>query len=131
PRAELARLGDRAAGELGAADAGGEAEVVLDPARRARLPAERGALDNERPSPSDAPYTAAPSPAGPAPTTSRSTSSRGASSRPTPSARESCPAVGRRSSAPPGRRTSGAVPPGDDESIHVWGRRLLPANAST
>ena len=48
PRVELARLGDGAAGELGAADAGGEAEVVLDPARRARLPAERGALDDER-----------------------------------------------------------------------------------
>ena len=48
PRAELPRLGDRAAGELGSGDAGREAEVVLDPARRARLPAERGALDDQR-----------------------------------------------------------------------------------
>ena len=47
-RVELARLGDRAARELGAADAGGEAEVVLDPTRRPGLAAERGALDDER-----------------------------------------------------------------------------------
>src|SRR5439155_16635611 len=46
--AELARLTDGAAGELGAADAGGEAEVVLDPARRSRLAAERRALDDQR-----------------------------------------------------------------------------------
>ncbi len=47
-RVELARLGDRAARELGAADPGREAEVVLDPAGRPRLAAERGALDDER-----------------------------------------------------------------------------------
>src|SRR2546422_6501204 len=47
-RVELARLGDRAAGELGAADPGGEAEVVLDPAGRPCLAAERGALDDQR-----------------------------------------------------------------------------------
>src|SRR5437763_1072420 len=47
-RVELARLGDGAAGELGAADPGGEAEVVLDPAGRPGLAAERGALDDER-----------------------------------------------------------------------------------
>ena len=47
-RAELARLADGAAGELGAADAGREAEVVLDPARRSGLAAERGALDDQR-----------------------------------------------------------------------------------
>ena len=46
--AELARLADGAAGELGAADAGREAEVVLDPARRSGLAAERGALDDQR-----------------------------------------------------------------------------------
>ncbi len=46
--AELARLGDRAAGQLGAADAGREAEVVLDPPRGAGLAAEDGALDNQR-----------------------------------------------------------------------------------
>ena len=45
---ELPRLGDRPAGELAAADAGGEAEVVLDPARRSGLAAERGALDDQR-----------------------------------------------------------------------------------
>ena len=39
---------DRAAGQLGAADPGREAEVVLDPPRRARLAAERGALDDQR-----------------------------------------------------------------------------------
>src|SRR6185437_9089897 len=44
---ELARLGDRAARELGAADPGGKAEVVLDPSGRAGLAAERGALDDQ------------------------------------------------------------------------------------
>ena len=47
-RAELARLGDGPAGELGAADAGREAEVVLDPARGAGLAAQRRALDDQR-----------------------------------------------------------------------------------
>src|SRR4051794_34371898 len=47
-RVELARLGDRAAGELGAADPGREAEVVLDPAGRPGLATERGALDDQR-----------------------------------------------------------------------------------
>ena len=47
-RVELPRLGDRAARELGAADPGREAEVVLDPARRPGLAAERGALDDQR-----------------------------------------------------------------------------------
>ena len=47
-RAELARLRDGAAGQLGAGDPGREAEVVLDPPRRARLAAERRALDDER-----------------------------------------------------------------------------------
>src|SRR5438309_3138205 len=46
--AELPRLGHGAARELGAADPGGEAEVVLDPARRSGLAPERGALDDER-----------------------------------------------------------------------------------
>src|SRR5205807_375589 len=45
PCIELARLGGRAADEFGAADARGEAEVVLDPARRSRLPADGGALE--------------------------------------------------------------------------------------
>ncbi len=40
-RAELARLRDGAARQLRAADPGREAEVVLDPARGARLAAER------------------------------------------------------------------------------------------
>src|SRR5581483_6338023 len=47
-RAELARLADGAARELAAADAGREAEVVLDPARRSGLAAERRALDEQR-----------------------------------------------------------------------------------
>ena len=47
-RVELPRLGDRAARELRAADPGRETEVVLDPSRRAGLPAERGALHDER-----------------------------------------------------------------------------------
>ena len=47
-RVELARLGDRAARELGAADPRGKAEVVLDPSGRPGLAAERGALDDER-----------------------------------------------------------------------------------
>ena len=46
--AELPRLRDRPGRELGAADPGREAEVVLDPARRARLAAEPAALDDER-----------------------------------------------------------------------------------
>ena len=45
PRIELARLRRGAADEFGAADARGEAEVVLDPARRSRLPADGGALE--------------------------------------------------------------------------------------
>ena len=48
PRTELARLRHGAAGQLRPADAGREAQVVLDPPRRARLPSERGALDHER-----------------------------------------------------------------------------------
>ena len=47
-RTELASLGDRAAGQLRAADPGREAEVVLDPARGPGLAAEHGALDHER-----------------------------------------------------------------------------------
>ena len=47
-RVELARLGHRAAGQLRAADARGEAEVVLDSSGRPGLAAERGALDDER-----------------------------------------------------------------------------------
>ena len=46
--AELAGLRDRPGRELGATDPGREAEVVLDPARRARLAAECAALDDER-----------------------------------------------------------------------------------
>src|SRR5262249_61516113 len=46
--ADLARLRDRAAGQLGARDSGREAEVVLDPAGRSRLAAERRALHDER-----------------------------------------------------------------------------------
>ena len=47
-RVELARLGHGAARQLGAADARGEAEVVLDPPGRPGLAAERGALHDER-----------------------------------------------------------------------------------
>ena len=92
-----------------AGDPSREAEVVLDPPRRAGLSAERGPLDTSVSRPSEAPYTAAPSPAGPPPTTSRSTSSRAASSRPIPSARETSPVDGPCSSAPPGSRTSGRL----------------------
>ena len=45
---ELPRLGHRAARELGAGDAGREAEVVLDAPGGPRLTAEHGALDHER-----------------------------------------------------------------------------------
>jgi hypothetical protein len=48
PGAELASLADCGARELGTADPGGEAEIVLDPARRSRLTAQRGALDDQR-----------------------------------------------------------------------------------
>ena len=54
-RVELARLGDCAAGELGAANSSGKAEVVLDPAGRPGLATERGALDDERVEPFEAP----------------------------------------------------------------------------
>ena len=47
-RVELARLADRAARELGAADAGGKAEVVLDAPRRPGLATEGSALDHQR-----------------------------------------------------------------------------------
>src|SRR6185437_3566464 len=46
--AEPAGLLERSAGELVARDARGEAEIVLDPRRRARLPARRLALDHDR-----------------------------------------------------------------------------------
>ena len=46
--AELSRLADGPAGELRAADAGREAEIVLDPARRSGLAAQRSALDDQR-----------------------------------------------------------------------------------
>ncbi len=46
---EPARLVGAAAGEVGAAEAGREAEVVLDPARLAGLAAGRLALDHHRP----------------------------------------------------------------------------------
>src|SRR5215212_3395902 len=45
---ELARLGDRATGQLRAADAPREPEVVLDPARGVGLTAEDRALDDQR-----------------------------------------------------------------------------------
>ena len=48
PSAELARLYHRAAGQLGAADAGRKAEVVLDPARLAGLATEAVAVDEQR-----------------------------------------------------------------------------------
>src|SRR5438093_1409010 len=48
PRAELARLRDRAARQFGAADPSGKAEIVLDPARCARLSSEDRALDHQR-----------------------------------------------------------------------------------
>src|SRR5437763_13946181 len=47
-RAELSRLCDGAAGELGAADPRREAEVVLDSSRGSRLASERRGLDDER-----------------------------------------------------------------------------------
>src|SRR6202000_2903402 len=46
--AELARLDDRPADQFGAADARGEAEVVLDPPRGPRLAAEHVALHHQR-----------------------------------------------------------------------------------
>ena len=48
-RAQAQRLGRRAPREVGAADAGREPEVVLDPRALARLPARRVALHQERP----------------------------------------------------------------------------------
>ena len=47
-RVELSRLRDGAAGQLVAGDPGREAEVVLDPPRRARLAAESGPVDHQR-----------------------------------------------------------------------------------
>src|SRR5919106_319049 len=55
----------------------------------------------------------------------RSTSSRGSSSRPIPSARETSPVVGARSSAPPGNRTSGR--PDGSSRDQLRGRRIVPA----
>ena len=108
-RAELARLGDRAAGQLHAADPGREAEVVLDPPRRAGLAAERG---GSRPPASPAPRRRR-RPRRPArPGRRRRPPGRppraASSSSPTPIAREITPFDGLRSSAPPGSRTSGS-----------------------
>jgi hypothetical protein len=47
-QAEATRLGDRPLGQLGAGDAGREAEVVLDPRRGTRLATERGRVDHHR-----------------------------------------------------------------------------------
>ena len=47
-RVELPRLGDGAAGQLVARYPGREAEIVLDPPRGARLPAETGAVHHQR-----------------------------------------------------------------------------------
>ena len=45
--AELARLHDRLERQLSAGDPGRKAEVVLDPARLARLPTQRAALHDQ------------------------------------------------------------------------------------
>ena len=50
-RAELLRLHERPLGQVGAGDAGREAEVVLDPRARARLPAGRDHVDAQRSQP--------------------------------------------------------------------------------
>src|SRR5690242_16771038 len=47
-RVELPRLRHRPAGQLVPADTRREAKVVLDPPRRARLAADRAAVDDER-----------------------------------------------------------------------------------
>ena len=106
---ELARLGDRAAGQLRAADAGREAEVVLDPARRAGLAAERGALDDERVEPlggavdggAEAGRAAADDEQVDLLASGRARARSRARGRP-----RRCSAA--RSSGPPGRRTSGS-----------------------
>ena len=103
-RVELARLGDRPARQLRAGDPRREPEVVLDPPRRARLAAERGALDDERLEALGRAVDGGAEPGRTAADDDRSTSSRGASSRPIPSARETCPVDGPRSSP---RRAAG------------------------
>ena len=115
PRAELARLGDGAARELGAGDAGREAEVVLDPARRAGLPAERGALDDERVEPLGGAVDRRAETRGPAADDQQvDLLARRELAADAERARPPRRATAPRSSAPPGRRTSGARrrPPG-------------------
>ena len=97
-----------AAGQLGAADAGREAEVVLDPARGARLAAEHGALDHQRVEPLRGAVDRGAEAGRPAADDEQVDLLARPSSSPIPSARESSPLLGRRSSAPPGSRTSGS-----------------------
>ena len=106
-RAELARLGDRAAGEVVAGDARREAEIVLDPPRRAGLPAQRRALHDERVETLRGAVDRGAEARRPTADHEEVDLLVGCSSSPIPSARDSSPLLGLNSSGPPGRRTSG------------------------
>ena len=142
-RAELARLRDRAARQLDAADPGREAEVVLDPARGAGLAAQRRALDDERVEAlrgavdrgAEAGRAAADHDAGRPPRAARARARCRARATSSPlvglrssgrraAARAGAPrARGRRAAPPrPGRRRARVAP--------VWGRRLRLANST-
>ena len=105
---ELARLGDRAAGQLVAADPGREAEVVLDPPRGARLAAEPEALDHERLEALGGAVHGGPEPRRPAADDRQVDALAVAELEPDPErARELADWSARTARCPPGRRTSG------------------------
>ena len=107
--AELAGLRDGPGGELGAADAGREAEVVLDPARRARLAAEGAALDDERVEAFGRAVDGRAEPGRTAPDDNEVDLLARGELEPDAERRDTSPGVGLRSSGPPGSRTSGSA----------------------
>ena len=123
---ELARLGHRAAGQLGAADPGGKAEVVLDPAGGSGLAAERGALDHQRVEPFGGAVDRGGEPrrAG-AHDQQVDLLARARARGPIPSARSTSPFDGWLSSPPPGSRTSGSAPPPGGDCVVPDVRQLV------
>ena len=141
--AELLGLDHRAVGQLGAGDAGREAEVVLDPGRGAGLPAGGDRVEHDRRQPfggavhgggepgrarADDDEVAQPVPGAPAP----------AGRRPGPARRcRGCAARARRARSPPASRpaltpswrSSASALGSSSRSIQVCGSRLRAANS--
>ena len=107
PRPELARLRDRAAGQLVAADPGREPEVVLDPPRGSRLAAEHRPLDHQRLEALRGPVDRGPETARAAAEDQQVDLLALAELEPDPERPRELAGLGARSSPPPGTRTSG------------------------